>query len=204
MYEPPVGDLGQNKKLHPTQIRVEQMKLRYLFIPTMVLFSLTSCTTTYSVMSKASLDKALDNVAIELRSRGYYPAGTSTDTKNEVTVTGQSYSKYTGYGTRMDNNYITSDTYRFADTIGNTMNYTVSYQLRNNGSFVYVTDLQVKGCETSNVKEYANLCGSSTPIRIIENLPPDSSIELYDENKTYVLLGVLALLACIPIYAMLL
>ena len=182
--------LGHYQKLRPTQIRV--------------VFSLTSCTTTYSVTSKASLDKALDNVAIELRSRGYYPAGTSTDTKNEVTVTGQSYSKYTGYGTRMDNNYITSDTYRFSDTIGNTMNYTVSYQLRNQGNFVYVTDLQVKGCETSNVKEFANLCGSSSPTKIIENLPQDSSVELYDESKTYVFAGLLALLVCIPIYALVL
>ena len=150
------------------------------------------------------MDKAIDIVAIELKSQGYYPAGTSTDTKNEVTVTGQSYSKYSGYGTLMGNNYITSDTYRFADTTGNSMDYTVSYQLKNKDGFFYVTDLQVKGCETSNVREYENLCGPKSPTKTITNLSPDSSVSLFDENKTYLLIGVLAILSCIPIYAIIL
>ena len=149
--------LGAVQKLDPTQIRAKQMKLKYLSLSITTLLCLSSCTTTYQVTSKAALNKALDNVAIELRSKGYYPVGMSTDTKNEVTITGQSYSKHAGYGTLMDNNYITNDTYRFADTNGNSMNYTVSYQLRNNNGFIYVTDLQVKGCETSNIKEYTNL-----------------------------------------------
>lgn len=193
---------GASQKLHPTHIRAEQMKLKQLYLSILALLCLSSCTTTYHVTSKASLDKALDNIAIELSNKGYYPAGTSTDTKNEVTVTGQSYSKYSGYGTLMGNNYITSDTYRFADTNGNSMNYTVSYQLKNNNGFLYVTDLQIKGCETSNVKEYTNLCGSASPTKIIDSLPKDSSVNLYDNDKTYVLVGVvgvLALIVCIPI-----
>jgi hypothetical protein len=189
------------QKLHPTQIRVEQMKLKYFLISTLLLLCLSSCTSTYNVISKAAMDKAIDHVAIELKSKGYYPAGTSTDTKNEVTVTGQSYSKYSGYGTLMGNNYITSDTYRFADTLGNSMDYTVSYQLKNSDGFYYVTDLQVKGCETSNVREYGNLCGPTSPTKTITNLSPDSSVSLFDANKTYILIGVLALIGCIPVYA---
>ena len=119
----------------------------------------------------------------------------------EVTVTGQSYSKYSGYGTLMGNNYITSDTYRFADTLGNSMDYTVSYQLKNSDGFYYVTDLQVKGCETSNVREYGNLCGPTSPTKTITNLSPDTSVSLFDANKTYILIGVLALIGCIPVYA---
>ena len=153
--------------------------------------SFSSCYTTHSVISKTSLDETIDNVDIELRSRGYYLIGTSTDTKNEVTVTGQSYSKYSGYGTRMDNNYITSDTYRFADTLGNSMNYTVSYQLKKSDGFYFVTNLQVKGCETSNPKEYRNLCGSKSPIKLITNLSPDESVEVFDRKTTLGAIGMI-------------
>jgi len=150
-------------------------------------FTFSSCYTTHKVVSKTSLDRTIDNVAIELKSKGYYPTGTSIDTKNEVTVTGQSYSKYSGYGTRLDNNYITSDTYSFADTLGNTMNYTVSYQLNKSTSngFYYVTNLQVTGCETSNPKEYERLCGKYSPTKKITYLYPDKSVEVVDKEGTY-------------------
>ena len=198
-------EVEANKKLHPTQIRVVLMKFEYLYFSIMTLLCMSSCTTTYPVTSKALLDQALNHVAIELKKDGYYLAGSSTDTKNDVRITGQSYSNYSGYGTRLDNNYITSDTYRFADTIGNSMNFTVSYKkLKLNNGLIFVTNLQVKGCETSNVKEYTNLCGSNSPIKRLDNLPHDTSVSLYDANKTYTFIGVLALLAWIPICALLL
>ena len=149
-------------------------------------FTFSGCYTTHSVISKTSLDETIDNVAIELRSRGYYLVGTSTDTKNEVTVTGHSE-----YGTFMVNNYINSDIYRFADTLGNTMNYTLSYWLKNNNKFYYVTDLQVKGCETSNPKEYRNLCGSTSPTKLITNLSPDESVEVFDRKTTLGAIGMI-------------
>ena len=163
-------------------------------------FIFSSCYTTHSVISKTSLDRTIDSVTIELRNKSYYPTGTSTDTKNEVTVTGQSYSKYSGYGTRLDNNYTTSDTYRFADTLGNTMNYTVSYQLKNKDGFFYVTDLQVKGCETSNPKEYEKLCGKDSPIKWkITNLSPDESVEVFDYLKTLAIASIIGSIGSILI-----
>lgn len=178
------------------------MKKNRMLLLIAIALGLSSRTTTYQVTSKASLDKAINKVAIEMEKYGYYPAGSSSDTKNEVTVTGQSYSKYTGYGTKMDNNYVTSDVYRFADTLGNTMNYTISYQLKEKDRLYYVTNLNVKGCETSNVKELNKLCGSNSPKQIIETLPQDTSVSLYDEVKTYLLIGGLSIVALIPILAM--
>ena len=159
--------------------------MKKLFILIICCATFSSCYTTHNVISKTSLDRTIDSVAIELKSNGYYPVGTSTDTKNEVTVTGQSYSKYSGYGTRMDNNYITSDTYRFADTLGNSMDYTVSYQLNKSDGFYFVTNLQVKGCETSNPKEYEKLCGKYSPTKKITYLYPDKSVEVVDKEGTY-------------------
>ena len=130
---------------------------------------------------------------------GYYQAGKSTDTRNELTVTGQSYSKYTGYGTKMDNNYFNSETYRFSDTAGNTMNYTISYQLRRSREMYYVTNVEVKGCETSNVKDYNKLCGVDAPKNKIESLHADSTIEVEDNESTYLLIGGIVLIATILI-----
>lgn len=178
------------------------MKQSLILLSIVAVVCLSSCTTTYSVTSKSTLDRGIDQVAIELQKKGYYPVGSSTDTKNEVTVTGQSYSEYSGYSTRMDNNYITSDTYRFADTLGNTMSYTVSYQLREKSGFYFVNNLQVKGCETSSVKEYGRLCGAESPTKIVSTLPTDASVKLYDETKTYLMLGGILLLLCIPVVAM--
>ena len=176
------------------------MKQQLFLLSIFATLCLSSCTTTYNVISKSALDKSVNQVSSEMEKYGYYPAGNSSDTRNEVTVTGQSYSKYSGYGTKMNNNYITSDTYRFADTVGNTMNFTIGYQLRrsDNGLF-YVTEVEVKGCETSNVKDYNKLCGANSPKHLIETLPADQSVEIYDEAKTYTLIGVLSLIAVIPI-----
>ena len=173
--------------------------MKKLFVLIICCATFSSCYTTHNVVSKTSLDETIDIVSIELKRNGYYPAGTSTDTKNEVTVTGQSYSKYSGYGTRMDNNYITSDTYRFADTLGNSMDYTVSYQLKKtSGGFYYVTDLQVKGCETSNPKEYEKLCGKDSPTKLnITNLHPDKSVEVFDEGKTIATASVISIIGSI-------
>ena len=138
-------------------------------------------------------------MAIELQKMGYYPAGNNTDTKNEVTVTAHTYSDKTGYSNRMDNYYITNDTYHFADTLGNTMDYSISYQLNHKGDFYFVRDLQVNGCKTSNVKDYNRLCGSNSPTKTINTLPLDSQVELYDETKTYLMIGGVLLVLCIPV-----
>ena len=175
------------------------MRKGYILLLSAMVMGLSSCTTTYMVIKKSAMDNAINEVAVEMEKYGYYPAGSATDTKNEVIVTGQSYSKYSGYGTKMDNNYITSDVFRFADTLGNSMNYTVSYQLREKDKLFYVTDLYVKGCETSNVRDYNKLCGANSPKNIIERLPKDTPVSLYDETKTYILVGVLSLAACIPL-----
>ena len=170
------------------------MKQQILLISVVALLCFCSCTTTYNVISKTALDKSINQLASEMEKYGYYPAGNRSETRNEVTVTGQSYSQYTGYGTKMSNNYLTSDTYLFSDTAGNTMNYIIGYQLRNSNGLYYVTEVEVKGCETSNVKDYNKLCGSNAPKQLIETIQPDTTVRLYDEAKTYLFIGCIVLI----------
>ena len=145
---------------------------------------LASCTNTRLVTSKATFDKSINEVKAELAQQGYAPSGSSSDTKNNVYVEGTSYSRYTGYGSKMANDFITTDTYRFTNEDGNTMNFSVSYKAKQNGELIYVTDVNTAGCETSNAKLYNTLCGSSSPIKKLDNLPQDASFEETDIMKT--------------------
>lgn len=48
-----------------------------------------------------------------------------------------------------------------------------------------------------NISSFINAIFYAT----FSNLSPDSSVSLFDANKTYILIGVLALIGCIPVYA---
>lgn len=147
-------------------------------------FALTSCTNTRQVTSKKTFDKTVEEVKSDLVKQGYAPSGSSTDTKNNVYVEGTSYSRYTGYGSKMANDFVTTDTYRFSSDDGSTMQFSVSYKAKNNGNLIYVTEVTISGCETSNTKQYESLCGSSSPIKKIDRMPQDASFEEKDVMRT--------------------
>lgn len=79
------------------------------------------------------------------------------------------------------------------------MNYTISYQLGRSKNTYYVTNVEVKGCETSNVKDYNKLCGADAPQNKIKSLHADTSIEIEDIESTYLLIGGIAIIATILI-----
>ena len=143
-----------------------------------VLFFFTSCMDTYKVTKKSTYEKSVQSIRSQMATNGFRSTGVSTSTRNETVVTGTSYTKYAGYGTRMENNYITQDTYQFADTLGNTMNYSVSYTAKQTeGGVPYVENVELCGCETSNPKDYERFCGRAGAVRRINNLPKDQEIE---------------------------
>lgn len=147
---------------------------------------------TYQVTKKTTFDRTIQSVQSQMAQNGFSSTGSSTNTRNETVVTGVSYSKYTGYGTAMANNFITQDTYRFTDTLGNTMNYSVSYSAKQTREGVpYVENIEVCGCETSNPKDYERLCGKYGLLNKINNIPKDQTIEEVNIlNTTLVLSGI--------------
>ena len=167
---------------------------------------LSSCTTTYPVTSRSTFDKTIDEVKSDLAKQGYAPSGSSTDTKNNVYVEGTSYSRYTGYGSKMANDFVTTDTYRFSHEDGSTMSFSVSYKANQDPTkgLIYVTEVSTAGCETSNAKQYDVLCGSNSPIKKLNTLPQDASIEKTDVMGTTLLVTGLTVLSTILIYAMIL
>ena len=146
---------------------------------------MTSCMDTFYVTQKATFDKAIQSVQSQMAQNGFSSTGSNTNTRNETVVTGVSYSKYTGYGSAMANNFITQDTYRFADTLGNTMNYSVSYSAKQSDNGIpYVENIEVCGCETSNPKDYERLCGNESFVKQINNVPKDQEIKQINVMNT--------------------
>ncbi len=84
---------------------------------------------------------------------------------------------------------MTQDTYRFADSLGNTMSYSVSYSAKQTKEGIqYVEHLEMCGCETSNPKDYERLCGDDSFVRQQINIvPKDQEMEVENYNKTVLL-----------------
>lgn len=174
------------------------MRKYYLFLA-FVLLGMTSCMDTYYVTNKATFDNAISTIKSQMEERGFNLNGSNSITHNETVVTGVSYSSESGYGTAMANNYITQDTYRFADSLGNTMSYSIVYcvQQTTDGK-PYVVNSKVCGCETSNPKDYDRLCGDESVVKQINNLPKDQTINRVNVvNTSLAVTGVLVGLALV-------
>lgn len=167
---------------------------------------LTGCTINHPVTSRSTFDSIVNDVKLDLARQGYAPSGSNTETKNNVYVEGTSYSKYTGYGSKMANDFVTTDTYRFTNEDGGTMSFSVSYKANQDASngLVYVTEVSTAGCETSNAKQYDKLCGSNSPVKKIDNIPQDASIKVPDILGNTLLGTGLGILSVVIIYAIIL
>ena len=152
---------------------------------------------TFYATKRSTFDKTIVSVQRQLNNEGLKSVGSSSDTKNNLYAAGTSYSKYTGFGTMMENNYVTQDTYRFADAEGNTMNYSVSYSAkRTEGGVQYVDNVEVCGCETSNPNDYERLCGNA--VRQIKSMPKDQELKKLNVlNTTLTLFGIAASLSLV-------
>ena len=143
-----------------------------------ILISFSSCMDTFYATKRTTFEKALASVQTQMDKDGFKVVGSNSETKNNVYVSATSYSRYTGYGSKMENNFVTQDTYRFADDEGNTMNYSVSYSAKQTMEGVpYIDDIEVCGCETSNPKDYDRLCGNESIVKQINSLPKDQEIK---------------------------
>ena len=160
-------------------------KLFPLIFLLMVMFGMTSCKDAFFVTQRTTFDRSIKEVQNQLAQQGYELSGTNTNTRNEAVVTGQSYTDM-GYGFMMENNFITQDTYKFTDSLGNTMNYSLSYQAKQSDDDVsYVDHVELCGCETSNPKDYERMCGDAAVVKQLNNMPKDRQVKVLNKTKTY-------------------
>lgn len=145
-----------------------------------------SCYTTHGVFSESLYQDMQNTIQANMESHGYNLSGRNSEQKNEVVVTGRSYSKYTGFGTLMDNDFYQHDTYQFTNKEGDNAEYSVKYKLveddNNNPAF---WEAQVIGCKTSKASDYVDLCtGKYSPQELFSKMVPDSQKSVLDVGAT--------------------
>lgn len=147
----------------------------YLMIAVSASLLAASCYTTHGVFSESAYENAKAQVQANMEKNGYNLSGQQHEERNEVVVTGQSYSQYSGYGTKMDNNYHQYETLQFANKAGETAEYSVKYQavLDDHNNYA-LQEVQVLGCRTSKAADYSSICtGSASPQNVIGKMAPD-------------------------------
>ncbi|MBO5963018.1 MAG: hypothetical protein J6P97_00895, partial [Bacteroidales bacterium] len=56
----------------------------------------------------------------------------------------------------------------------------------------YMETVELLGCKTSKASDYDKICGYNSSVKpYLSNMYKDTNVEVYDENKTYLLVGLL-------------
>lgn len=184
-------------------------KVNHLILLFMAVGFFSSCTTTFMTVSPRSYKSAMNDIDHNITSLegGYQLSGSGSDTKNELVVKGQSYSKHSGYGTLMDNEVSIYDSYTYTDTVGNS----IEFQIKRKNNFdykkqEYIKNIEVVECNCGDKKLYSKICGEGGVVKNIERLKPDQQSKVYDAGKTYTtMIGIsagVALITLIPLLAL--
>lgn len=165
---------------------MQSSKLRInLMLIVLALFTMSSCTTSLMTVSPEAFSNSLYMIESDLEDNGYYLTGSGEETKNEVVVTGQSYTNEAGYGTKMDNNYITYENQQFTDQYGNKIEFVVKYfkgiDYRGKG---YISDIEVVRCNCDKKEVYALACSNQGIVKRRFKIAPDQDSYFYSQGKT--------------------
>lgn len=166
----------------------------------------SSCTTTQMTISPRAYNSTVEEINSDISSigKGYQLTGSGADAKNELIVTGQSHSKYSGYGTLMDNEKSIYNNYTYTDSIGNTIEFQIKHKNKvdyNKNEYIY--SIEVVKCNCGDKKLYSVICGENGIVKKVTQITPDQQSNIYDVGKTYmtvfgISIGV-SLLALLPL-----
>ncbi len=136
---------------------------------------LSGCVGPLYVTSVPTYNSTIETVVTGIESEGYGFVSESHDRRNERGHQVAHMEWDNTYSDWIPNELVNHDTYRFVDSVGNTMQFEVQYRAgvdHQNGT-VYYTEVQTVGCSTSNRKDYDRLCGNHSPIRILDTICKD-------------------------------
>lgn len=142
------------------------------------------CTVTSHVTSYNAFDRAINKVAEEIKQEGFSLESSEKKDIRDIPLSVRASESYSpdehGFQGSNATGVSYSNTYSFKNSNGETMSYTVSYRTGVNPKqgVVYVTDVSIDRCETSNSAHYERLCGKSAPIHMLTNLEKDTTTVL--------------------------
>jgi hypothetical protein len=179
--------------------------MKRLFLVLIVAVAITSCTSTKTVTSYSKYNECIQTVKDDLAGKGYTLSGHEQESSSNTVVTGTSYSQYAGYGTKMENDHFTYDTYTFSNSNGDKAEISLKYRERYSqySDANYMETVELLGCKTSNASDYDKICGYNSAVKpYLANMYKDINVQVYDENKTYVLYAIILLggLCAMPLF----
>ncbi len=152
--------------------------MKKMMLASVAAIAFTACVGPMQVTSIPAYNSTIDKVVAGIEKGGYNYVGMNHDTRNERRHEVAHMEGDNTYSDWIPNDQLNLDTYRFVDTAGNTMQFEVQYRGgvdHTNGTFYY-TDAQVVGCSTSNSKDFERLCGDRSPIRMLDTIPTDMTV----------------------------
>ena len=161
---------------------------------------LTSCYPSTMVVSKKSFDNALLETEKSFNDIGFYKNGISTNKNTDITKnTGFVYMPNVGivpYSSE-DKNETTIETYSFSDTLGNTVNYSIAYNMKeSHDGIFYVENADVISRVASNPNQYDKVFGVNSPVNKLQNIPKNDVVSVYDEESSMAALLLGTLVGC--------
>ncbi len=153
-----------------------------------IILAFSSCTTTLMTVSPRAYNAAVDNVSADLSAIGnkFELTGSGSDVHSELIATEQTYSEYSGYETRLENEKSTYDNYTYTDSIGNRVEFEVKYKVAADTKRAdYLYNMEVVRCNCEDKKLYATICGKNGIVRQVTQIEPDQKSKVLDPVRTY-------------------
>ena len=172
---------------------VNMKKIVLLFITACVV---TSRTSVKRVTSFHEYNRCIQRVQNDLAVKGYELSGHKEETSSNAVVTAVSYSTQSGYGTAMDNDVFTYDTYTFSNNTGDIVEIELKYRdyYSKYSDVNYIQTVELLGCKTSKAADYNDVCGNNSMTKyLLQNINRDIDVEVYNHNKTMSLYSILLL-----------
>lgn len=160
----------------------------HLVLFTLVIVAFSSCTTTLMTVSPRAYNAAVDNVSADLSAIGnkFELTGSGSDVHSELIATEQTYSEYSGYETRLENEKSTYDNYTYTDSIGNRVEFEVKYKVAADTKRAdYLYNMEIVRCNCEDKKLYATICGKNGIVRQVTQIEPDQKSKVLDPVRTY-------------------
>lgn len=168
-------------------------KTNPIFVLCAILFC--GCTTTMHVTSYSTFDRTVKEVASEVEKMGFTLTDVEKTSTKERPLSTRSYpvdnvpsiqsageviqssDQRHGFAENIKSDNIYTDIYHFANNEGETLSYAVSYRtgIDLTKGFVFLKEIYVSGCETSNPSHHDRLCGDSSPIHRLDNIEKDTT-----------------------------
>lgn len=137
-------------------------RILFLYLP-FAAVSIVGCSASKNVQvtSQAALKAETENIQNTMQEEGFDLAA-----KNTISLESKRQDQYT-----------------FKEPNGNTMEYIVSYNLSEDEGLLYVENVSLDGCKTTDPSQYVKFCGDNAPVQKLNALPKDAIAKKFSAGK---------------------